>query len=136
MGSYTINVKYTKGFKECLKRTFVKLNDSIIEGQAGIKRQIADLNKKIERLEERYILEEISPELYVKYKAKFEEERDKIEQDIQYHTIELSRLDDYIDYSFTLSGNLSKMWVYGDYTQRQELQNSFFEGASRSLVLV
>lgn len=77
-------------------------------------------------LTERYILEEITGELYQKYKAKFETEREEIEAQIQKNTIEMSKLDEYINYSLNLSINLRKMWQHADYTQRQELQNTFF----------
>jgi hypothetical protein len=41
--------------------------------------------------------------------------------------IELSKLDEYINFSLTCCSNLHEMWASGDYTQRQELQNTFFE---------
>ena len=41
--------------------------------------------------------------------------------------IELSKLDKYLNFSLTYCSNLHEMWAFGDYTQRQELQNTFFE---------
>ena len=94
--------------------------------QAATKAKIADLSHKIERLEERYILEEITGELYQKYKLKFETEREGIEVEIKKNKIEMSKLDDYINFTLNLSINLRKMWASSDYTQRQELQNTFY----------
>ncbi len=41
--------------------------------------------------------------------------------------IEMSRLDDYITVGLDFACNLNKMWSFGDYTQKQELQNALFE---------
>ena len=41
--------------------------------------------------------------------------------------IELSKLDEYMNFSLTCCSNLHEIWDSGDYTQRQELQNTFFE---------
>lgn len=123
---YKTNVIYDKLIRQQLKHTFTQMNASTEANQAAAKTKIADLSKSLERLEERFILEEITGELYQKYKAKFEKEKDEIELQISKNKIEMSKLDDYIDYSLNLSINLRKMWASGDYTQRQELQNTFF----------
>lgn len=123
---YKINVNYDKLLHQQLKATFTQMNASTEENQGVAKVKIADLSKKVERLEERYILEEITGELYQKYKAKFETERDEFEVQIKKNKIEMSKLDEYISFTLNLSINLRKMWQQGDYTQRQELQNTFF----------
>ena len=102
------------------------MNASIEENQASAKAKIADLSRHLERLEERYILEELTGELYQKYKAKFEKEKDEIDAQISKNKIEMSKLDDYINYTLNLTINLREMWQHSDYTQRQELQNTFF----------
>jgi hypothetical protein len=107
------------------------MNSSINENQSAEKARIIELNGKVERIEERYILEEITGELYQKYKQKFEIERDEIEGRMKKNTIELSKLDAFINFTFKASENLCQLWEQGDYTQRQELQTAFFsEGIS------
>ncbi len=126
LGGYNINVKYAKLIAHGLKKTFMSMNASVEENQAAARARMTELGKKIERLEERYILEEINGELYGKYKQKFEQERDEIDAQISKNRIEMSKLEDYISVSLNYAVNLSKMWASGDYTQRQELQNAFF----------
>ena len=126
IAGYKINVIYDKLIHQQLKYTFTQMNASTEENQASAKAKIADLSKHLDRLEERFILEEITGELYQKYRAKFEKEKDEIALQISKNKIEMSKLDDYINYSLNLSINLPKMWQQGDYTQRQELQNVFF----------
>jgi site-specific DNA recombinase len=123
---HQVSVNYDKLIHQQLKATFSQMNASTEENQAAIKAKIADLSHKVERLEERYILEEITGELYQKYKLKFETERDEIEAQIKKSKIEMSKLDDYIKYTMNLSINLRQMWASSDYTQRQELQNAFY----------
>ncbi len=125
-GRYDVNVKYADLIQHQLKNTFTLMNKSIEENQKATKSKIEDLSRKIQRIEERYILEEISGELYNKYKQKFEAEKDEIEGQIKKNKIEMSKLDDYINFSLDLSVNLCKMWSSGDYNQRQELQKTFF----------
>jgi len=77
-------------------------------------------------VEERYIIEELTGDLYTKYKIKFEKEREDLYKELQGNKIEMSKLEDCILYSLTCCVNLSQMWASGDYTQRQELQNALF----------
>jgi site-specific DNA recombinase len=127
LASHKIDTAYSSLIKEQLKLTFKEHNATIDENQTMVKRQLTDLTKKIERIEERYILEEITSELYYKYKVKFEQEMLAIDRENTENRIELSKLDEYINFSLTCCSNLHEMWASGDYTQRQELQNTFFE---------
>ncbi len=45
-----------------------------------IEEQLSAVDNKLERLEEHYVLEEITQEIFQKYKAKFLEERAKIDE--------------------------------------------------------
>ncbi len=126
VNGYHVNVKYDSLIRHQLKNTFTLMNKSVEANLKATKAKTDEMNRKIERLEERYILEEISSELYGKYKQKFEAEKDEIEGQIKRNAIDMSKLDDYIDFTLNLSENLSKMWASSDYTQRQELQKTFF----------
>lgn len=46
---------------------------------------------------------------------------------MKHNQIELSKLEDYIEFAVTICSNLCQIWISGDYTQRQELQNVLFE---------
>jgi len=96
------------------------------KNHVATKANIAYLIRKIERLEQAYILEEITGELHQKYKLKFETEKEEIEVDAKKNKIEMSKLDDYISFTLNLSINLRYIWAASYYAGRQELQNSFF----------
>ncbi|HRG38050.1 MAG TPA: recombinase family protein, partial [Bacteroidia bacterium] len=125
---FKINEEYMPLLKEQLIITFQEHNDSIREQEGAVKRQLTDIDTKLERLEGRYILEELTGELYAKYKSKFEKEAEQLRAEMKQNKIELSKIDDYISYSLMCCYNLNKMWCSGDYYQRQELQNALFEG--------
>lgn len=125
---YKVNESYIPLLKEQLYFTFQEHNASLQESEQGIIRQLTDIRQKLERLEERFILEELTCELYAKYKAKFEQEMDELEAQKANNKIDMSKLEDYITVSLEFACNLNKMWAFGDYTQRQELQNALFDG--------
>ena len=114
--------------KEQLFITFQQKNERLQETEGSITCQLTDIDGKLERLEERFILEELTGELYNKYKAKFEKEMGDLQAQMTQNKIEMSKLEDYLAYSLMCCGNLSKMWQLGDYNQLQELQNDRFEG--------
>lgn len=123
---YQINPTYEPLIKEQLRITFQEYNASLQENEEAIERKLKAVHQQLERLEERYILEELNAELYYKYKARFEKELKEIEAQKTNNQIEMSRLDDYLATSLNYLTNLHEMWTLGDYTQRQELQNALF----------
>jgi DNA invertase Pin-like site-specific DNA recombinase len=125
---YRIDKKYHPLIKEQLYLTFREHNAGLKENEKMISRQMTDIRQKLERLEERFILEELTGELYNKYKAKFEKETEELEAQRASNKIEMSKLEDFISVSLDFACNLREMWACGDYTQRQELQNALFEG--------
>jgi site-specific DNA recombinase len=125
---FTINEAYTPLIKEQLFLTFQEHNASLQENEETINRKIREIKEKLERLEERFILEELTADLYNKYKSKFEKETEDLQLQMTQNKIEMSKLEDYLAYSLLCCVNLNKMWELGDYNQRQELQNALFEG--------
>lgn len=124
---YKINEAYIPMIKEQLHFTFQEHNASLQENEKAIICQLTDIRQKLDRLEERYILEELNADLYNKYKGKFEKEIEEIEAKKASNRIEMSKLEDYIAISLEFACNLREMWAFGDYAQRQELQNALFE---------
>ncbi len=122
-----INEEYLPLLKEQLFITFEEYNESLMQAENAITRQLTDIDVKLERLDERYILEELTGELYNRYKAKFEKEKEDLHAEMKHKRIEMSKLEDYIAFSLACCTNLSEMWGSGNYLQRQELQNALFE---------
>lgn len=126
LNGFQIDQAFIPLIKEQLTLTFLEHNQSLHDHEGAIKKQLEALKPKIERLEERFILEEIKADLYQKYKSKFEVEIDALASQMSQNQIEMSNLEKYIEFSLSNCTNLSKMWRSGNYTQRQELQNALF----------
>ena len=127
LNGFTVNKAYIPLIREQLYLTFQEHNASLQENEQAVNKQLNELNAKLERLEERFITEELTAELYHKYKAKFEKEIQEMEAQKANNQIEMSKLDNYIAFSLECAVNLNKMWALGNYTQRQELQNALFD---------
>lgn len=127
LDAYKVNDEFLPLIHEQLFITFEEHNASLQESEEAIKRQLTDLQNKIDRLEERFILEELTADLYNKYKDKFAKEIEEIARQMKQNKIEMSKIEDYISFSLDCCSNLSKMWASGDYNQRQELQNALFD---------
>ncbi|MEO7211804.1 recombinase family protein [Mucilaginibacter sp.] len=96
-----------------------------------LQQKLAELQKKIERLEERLMAEDIPSELYYKYVAKYNEEKEEVETEFSKPGLEMSNLDSCINTAMDLAINLPKKWLAGDYCTKQRLQNLIFpEGIS------
>lgn len=127
LDGFKVNEDYLPHIKEQLQITFQQHNESIQESEILITRQLTDIKCKLDRLEERFILEELTADLYTKYKSKFEAEIGDLTKEMKQNKIEMSKLEDYITSALYFCSNLGQMWLSGDYTQRQELQNTLFE---------
>ncbi|MBS1917923.1 MAG: recombinase family protein [Bacteroidetes bacterium] len=102
-----------------------KLADHI-EEQKIWKRQLTEINEQIERVEERYIKEEISKELFEKYSAKFKNEKKQIEEKLAVRNLDSSNLEKIIEKGMTISANLRERWLSGDFDRKQKLQKLVF----------
>jgi site-specific DNA recombinase len=87
---------------------------------------MSELEQKTERLEERFINEEIKPGLYEKFAEKFRKERQEMEDKIKACPVSGSNLEYYIERSIELATELLSLWASSDYTSKQKLQNLIF----------
>ena len=111
--------------------TFNQFSLGYIDQRTVLQQKHTELQTKIARLEDRLIDEEIPSELYYKYMAKYNEEKDEIENELSKATVEMSNLDECVNTAVDFAINLPKKWLSADYTIKQRLQNLLFpEGIS------
>lgn len=122
----TIDAKYVPMLKEELMKVFEERNNETVENQVLIEKQLKEINAKIERLEERFILEEIDKELYVKFRSKFIAEKEEIQKNIQKDGLKKSNLDVFIEKALHIASNLSDLWDSSTFEGRQKLQFLLF----------
>ena len=112
--------------KQQLIATYNQLNETKEEDRSNIKKQLAESNSKLERLEERFVLEEISKEMWDKFRTKFVKEREELDNQLTIIGNKVSNLEECIDYAFEFSMKLATEWDLSDYTRKQQLQFLIF----------
>jgi len=85
-----------------------------------------ELETKIARLEERLMAEELPSELYYKYVAKYNEEKEAIEEQLTKGAVPVSNLDECIDTALDFAINLPKKWLSAGYHIKQRVQFLLF----------
>lgn len=119
---FTLDPKLIAPLKEQLFLTFNHLNQQQEEEVKLVKSGINAIEQKLEKLEERYVLEgKITKEQYEKFSQKLKQEKAKIERQVPNEQIKLSNLEKYLEFSLKMCSQLASMWVSGDYYQRQKL---------------
>ena len=112
--------------KEQMVAEYNKSNEQKEENIQNIEKQLGEVDKKLERLEERFVLEEITKDMFDKFKAKFTKEKEDIEKERAKFGSKVSNLDLYIDTAFRTTSKLAPKWASADYNERQALQYMVF----------
>lgn len=111
--------------------TYNKINREREENKEKMREQIMDANRKIERLEERFMAEEITLDLYQKYGKLYKEELTKLEEAYNESGKRVSNLEKCIEIAFEMACNLHKMWDILTFKDRVIMQKVVFpEGIS------
>lgn len=100
-----------------------KENEDVKE---GLKRQVVEIDKKIDRLEERLIMEEITLDLYTKYLGKFKAEKLDLERALLKTGKKVSNLEECVDKAIQFMAKLPSLWKLLPYKDKQIFQNLVF----------
>jgi site-specific DNA recombinase len=87
-----------------------------------LKNQLLEADKKLSRLKERFVLEEIDREMYEEYKPKFIAERNQITELLAKAGTGVSNLEKVVENVLTQATKLRATWDLGDYPTKQQLQ--------------
>jgi site-specific DNA recombinase len=112
--------------KEQLRKVYNTLNAEKEEHQQQYKLKVRELEDKIERLEERFINEEIKADLYEKFSAKFRKEREELDAFVNLTLYSNSNLEKYLSRSLDFLVELPSLWASSGYKEKQELQQTIF----------
>lgn len=123
---YTVDSSLEPLIKEQLTHTLKHLAQGQEETNKVLKKKKQEIQNKIERLEERYVMEEITAELYHKYLPKLQEEAGKIEEELQKTSGGMSKWEEAVEKILYLTQNLHQLWEEGDYYNKQKLQYLVF----------
>jgi site-specific DNA recombinase len=97
------------------------------EERAQILSSISLIDQKLERLEERYVIqEELTKEMYEKFSAKLKAGKQSMELELTKLKTRVSNLEECIENAIRLCSNLSTVWDLSDYKGKHELQFLMF----------
>jgi site-specific DNA recombinase len=106
--------------------TYNQIIEGVPDDAALLTSQVQELEQKLHRLEIRFIDEDLSKELYVKYSENYRKEKEEIEQKLAGTTNEISNLDSCIDKVLLYASKLASEWASADFVAKQEIQNLVF----------
>ncbi len=121
-----VDKKHVEPLKAYLKAKFSDLNNENEEKRKKLSSSLANVETKLEKLEEKYLFEGVSQEIYQKHLKRLTNEKNEILKDSNNPEIKLSNLNKLIDFSTKISSNLLKTWDKQDYDKRVEIQNILF----------
>ncbi len=111
--------------------TYNQLNKDKVDTSITLNKQIIELDKKIERLEERLINEEIDNTMFIKYGSRFKEEKAVLQKELASSSNSISNLQKCIDSAINYSSKLNTLWTSADYHQKQQIQFLVFPDGIR-----
>lgn len=113
-------------FKLQLRKIHETLNAEREQHVKQYKSKLKELDEKIERLEERFINEEIKGDLYEKFSMKFKDERKVLEGSMMQTNFTASNFEKCLDRATDYLTELPSLWASSDYKGKQKLQHMIF----------
>ncbi|GAA4746388.1 recombinase family protein [Flavisolibacter ginsenosidimutans] len=125
---YTIPLSegLTHFIKKYTIEAFKKLNEQKEVDTVTMEKQVEELGRKLNRLEERFIEEELTKEMYLKYSEKAKEERREIERQLAKSKNGCSNLENVIESALDFASKFKPLWDLSDYWDKQKLQFMLF----------
>lgn len=122
----TIDEKYKEPVKDLFIKYFYKESEESLSHISILKGRLTETETKIESLEERFALGEITSELFQKFIAKFRKEKLEITTEISDLSFENSNLEKRVEKYLCILTKPATLWVSNDYKGKLELQNLLF----------
>ncbi len=122
----TLKEEYIELYKMELRHVYNILNSERSENVGQYKSKISELDNKLERLEERFINEEIKADLYYKHTEKLKAEREELRKYLESTQFSTSNLEKYIERSLEYLLELPSVWASSGYAEKRKLQSLIF----------
>ena len=123
---FSFNESYMEIIKVQLSKVYEKKNVSNKEEEIQMKKQLTEIETKLEKLEEKYIMEEIDREMYQKFASKYKQEKKQIGDNLEKLDAKSSNLEEFIDFTIKISSKLDSYWSNLDFKTKQRLQYLLF----------
>ena len=123
---YQINPSSVNHIEKTMKYVFKLYNQDVEKGLVDYRSTLTKLKNKIERLEDRYVDEEFSKEMFQKHNSKLNKEKEEIQQTIANSMINSSNLEKCIDWTMEISSKLNELWTFENFANSETLQKVVF----------
>jgi site-specific DNA recombinase len=120
------NAKLQVHLTKYITQQFNAQNKVDITERTTLEKQLLEIEKKIERLEERFVDEDITKDLFEKFTTKLKAEKTQMQKQLQKVPEKTANLENTIAKAMELSSKLNVAWHSADYIGKQKLQYLVF----------
>ncbi len=126
LNSYQVPTAFVPVLSRVLHKVFNDLNNHKSTIRSELQKRKTETANKIEKVQVRYGLGEISGDVYQTTIRTLNKEMAEIEDGLAEANKNLSNLHKFIDQTIAMSCDLGTLWKNSDFTSRQKLQNLLF----------
>ena len=123
---FTFDKKLVPIFKKMFFTLLSQKTEVNEEGKKELQVNLSSLRKKLDGIEERFVLGEIDQTLYTKFRDKFRSNIHQMELELGNSKNQLSNLEKAVDKCIKLSLELPSLWRKANFSGKQRIQNLLF----------
>ena len=112
--------------KTTMEYVFNETIGEVIEDNKTIKKKLTELSYKIDKIEERFAIGEISQEIYQKFSRQFITEKEELSHQIENSKMVSSNFTKCIENVIDFAKNIRKNWENSDMFNKQKIQHLVF----------
>ncbi len=123
---FHIEKEEMKIIKMQIKEQFANFFKESLEDKKALKTNFTLIQKRIDKIEERYAVGEIERNIYIKFKERFEKEKIEIETELSKTNISSSNLNKVLKYALEICANPLNIWTRGCLDTKRTFQRLLF----------
>jgi site-specific DNA recombinase len=126
MATFQYDEEIKETLKEMLLHVVSKQINKTPSDDKSLEMQLAELKKKQDAIEERFVTGEIEQEMFVKFRDKFCAKIEQIEKELHSSKNSLSNLEKAVEKAVDLALNLPQVWKTATFSVKRKLQEMVF----------
>ena len=126
LDSFHLSEDYIKPLELQIKKMLSCFSESSVKEASLYKKQLSELRKSKDILEERLAFGKITDELYDKFSTKVDSQIQEIMKNFKNEEIEISNLEKKVKTAIDFSQNVSNYWASANLSTKKRLQNVLF----------
>ena len=126
LSQFCLDIKYVDAFKAQMKLTIADKNKESLELEKSLNKQLKDLEVQKDKLERKYVFENLSQVLYDKFNKELMDKTGTINAEKAKLGISISNLDKKIDRCVEATQNISDYWKHGCIENKIRVQKLVF----------